>query len=230
MITTNSLSLKSGRGRGHYRPQNAPQTARCEAAKPRLKLPRFRNALFVLFIGLASACVRHPPDPTATWTPAAKTVGLFLNEPEAFGGYTLFNKAWSETIYLIDNQGRVVHRWELDSRPLFTKLLKNGNLLTLVNTDPLVNTDQGLYVREVDRNGNILSTVLRGVRIMTSLKCQRECAAAVRQSKTPEEVIAAGANPEFIGPDGLFAPHIVKSELPGRQAAKLSGNGRRGII
>ena len=65
-----------------------------------------RNALFVLFIGLVSACAPAPDS-----TPTARTVGLFLNEPEAFVGYTLFNRVRSKTIYLIDNQGRVVHKW-----------------------------------------------------------------------------------------------------------------------
>ena len=216
VITTNSLSLKSGRGRGHYRPQNAPQTARCEAAKPRLKLPRFRNALFVLFIGLASACVRHPPDPTATWTPVAKTVGLFLNEPEAFGGYTLFNKAWSETIYLIDNQGRVVHKWELDAKSLFARLLENGNLLTLANTD------QGSYVREVDRNGNVLWDCTQGMPHHDFLKMPNGNVLLLsRQLKTDEEVIAAGANPEFSAPEGLFAPHIVEVRITGPASCEI---------
>ena len=99
------------------------------------------------------------PTPTATPTPAAKTVGLFLNEPEAFDGYTLFNKIRSKTIYLIDNQGRVVHKWELDAESLFARLLENGNLMTFANQG------EGRYpsVREVDRNGNILWDCTQGM-------------------------------------------------------------------
>ena len=77
----------------------------------------------------APAAFGAGPDPTATPTPAARTVGMFLNEPEAFEGYTLFSyrftnrvallqrAAAGRTIYLIDNQGREVHRWELGSEP-----------------------------------------------------------------------------------------------------------------
>ena len=165
-------------------------------------------ALFVLFIGLAPTSV-PASDPTATSTPAAKTVGLFLNEPEAFDGYTLFNKRHSETIYLIDNQGREVHRWELGIRTAFARLLENGNLLTFAITG------QGRYVREVDRNGNILSDCTQGSPHHDFLKMPNGNVLLLsRQRKTPEEVIAAGANPDFIA-DGLRVPHIVEVKFTG---------------
>ena len=113
--------------------QGARWMARCSRRLKRRRLPsstpggrgRLRNVLFVLFIGLAPACAPAPDS-----TPTARTVGLLLNEPEAFVGYTLFNRVRSKTIYLIDNQGRVVHTWELEANALFAKLLENGNLLT----------------------------------------------------------------------------------------------------
>ncbi len=111
---------------------------------------QLRNVLFVLFIGLTPACAPAPDS-----TPTARTVGLLLNEPEAFVGYTLFNRVRSKTIYLIDNQGRLVHKWELDADALFAQLLENGNLLTFANRG------EGLDIRrrdatEVDPNGNVL--------------------------------------------------------------------------
>ena len=173
------------------------------------RLPRLRNALFVLFIGLAPTSV-PASDPTATSTPAAKTVGLFLNESEAFDGYTLFNTLRTNTIYLIDNQGREVHQWELDAEALFARLLENGNLLTFANTD------QGRYVREVDRNGNILWQCTQGLPHHDFLKMPNGNVLLLsRQRKTPEEAIAAGANPEFIGTDGLKVPHIVEARPTG---------------
>ena len=179
------------------------------------RLPRLRNALFVLFIGLAPTSV-PASDPTATSTPAAKTVGLFLNEPEAFDGYTLFNKWGTPTIYLIDNQGREVHRWELTAEALFAKLLENGNLLTFANTD------QGRYVREVDRNGNILWGCTQGNPHHDFLKMPNGNVLLLsRQRKTPEEAIAAGANPEFIGDGGLLAPHIVEARITGPASCEI---------
>ena len=148
--------------------------------------------------------------------PAAKTVGLLLNEPEAFGGYTLFNTLFnqrgSKTIYLIDNQGRVVHRWELDDDLLFARLLENGNLLTF----PPHAEVHGRYVTEVDRNGNTLWECTRGIPHHDVLKMPNgNLLLLSRQDKTAEEAIAAGADPDFIDTDGLMAPHIVEVKLTG---------------
>ena len=152
----------------------------------------------------------------------APTVGLFLNEPEAFEGYTLFSKHHrivndgGNTIYLIDNQGREVHRWELRFRTQFARLLENGNLLTLAHTD------QDRYVREVDRNGDILSDCTQGYPHHDFLKMPNGNVLLLsRQYKTPEEVIAAGANPEFIGPSGLVAPHIVEARITGPASCEI---------
>ena len=150
------------------------------------------------------------------------TVGLFLNGPEAFEGYTLFSKLHrvargvGDTIYLIDNQGREVHRWELRFRTPFARLLENGNLLTLAYTD------QGGYVREVGRNGDILSDCTQGSPHHDVLKMPNGNVLLLsRQHKTPEEVIAAGANPEFIGPRGLVAPHIVEARITGPASCEI---------
>ena len=153
------------------------------------------------------------PDPTATPTPTAKTVGLLLNEPEAFDGYTLFNRRVHETIYLIDNQGRVVHRWELDANAIFTRLLENGNLLTFFDYDSGVSDH---YVTEIDRNGDTLWKCPQVPMHHDVLKMPNGNVLLLsRQNKTAEEAIAAGANPDFIGADGLLAPHIIEVKPAG---------------
>ena len=59
-----------------------------------------------------------------------QTVGLFLNEAEAFEGYTLFTPKKGTSTYLIDMNGKLVHEWESDFIPTMTVyLLENGNLL-----------------------------------------------------------------------------------------------------
>ena len=168
------------------------------------------------------------PDPTATPPPTAKTVGLLLNEPEAFDGYTLFSKRGRKTVYLIDNQGRVIHKWELDFGAHLARLLENGNLLIYAG-----DLDRGPQrrVREVDRNGNILWDCVQGIPHHDVLKMPNGNVLLMsRQYKTVEEVIAAGANPDFIGAGRLKVPHIVEVKPTGRQTVKLFGNGRRGII
>src|SRR5262245_27068717 len=49
--------------------------------------------------------------------PSKKTpvkLGLVINDPAAFQGYTLINTLNAKSAYLIDMQGRVVHSWRVD--------------------------------------------------------------------------------------------------------------------
>ncbi len=57
-----------------------------------------------------------------------QTVGIFLNTPQSFNGYTLFSN--NEISYLIDNCGFKVNIWESDYKPgESVYLLENGELL-----------------------------------------------------------------------------------------------------
>src|SRR5262245_17160791 len=62
--------------------------------------------------------------------PAPVKLGLHLNDPRAFQGYTLLAPFDSPNTYLLDMQGKVVQTWTSDCTPaLFPMLLVNGNLL-----------------------------------------------------------------------------------------------------
>ena len=176
---------------------------------------RLRNLLFVLFIGLAPAC-----GPALASTPAARTVGLLLNEPEAFVGYTLFNRVRSKTIYLIDNQGRVVHKWELDAKALFARLLENGNLLTFANRGE--GRDFQRDVTEVDPNGNVVQECQQGSWHHDFLKMPNGNVLLLsRHKKTAEEAIAAGADPDLVSTDGVILPRIVEARPTGPASCEI---------
>ncbi len=111
-----------------------------------------------------------------------------------------------------------MHRWELEVKTLFAKLLENGNLLTLDRRHP--DSAPGPSVWEVDRNGDTLWECTQGIPHHDFhhdfLKMPNGNVLLLsRQRKTPEEAIAAGANPEFIGDKGLLAPHIVEARITG---------------
>ena len=135
--------------------------ARCSRHLKRRRLPsstpggraRLRNVLFVLFIGLAPACAPAPDS-----TPTARTVGLLLNEPEAFVGYTLFNRVRSKTIYLIDNQGRVVIRGSWRLTPCSQSCLRT-EICLLTPIEARTSMSRASDVTEVDPNGNVGSGV-----------------------------------------------------------------------
>src|SRR5579884_2036171 len=70
-----------------------------------------------------------PSESESARQPAVK-LGLWINKPEAFQGYTLFAPVKSTKTFLIDMQGRVVRTWVSDSTPaLGAVLLDNGHLL-----------------------------------------------------------------------------------------------------
>ena len=98
---------------------------------------------------------------------------------------------------------------------MFTRLLENGNLLLLEYDDPR-------RVREVDRNGNTLWECAQDNLHHDFLKMPNGNVLLLsRQYKTAKEVIAAGANPEFIGPNGLRAPHIVEARITGPASCEI---------
>jgi hypothetical protein len=80
-------------------------------------------------------------EPSQQPVPKTKQLGVVLNEPGAFQGYTLVFPRQSKKTYLIDMQGRIVHSWESKYVPgQEAYLLENGHLLrpaTLSNDEAL---------------------------------------------------------------------------------------------
>ncbi|MCH7681825.1 aryl-sulfate sulfotransferase [candidate division KSB1 bacterium] len=89
-----------------------------------------------------------------------RTVGLFLNDPTSFSGYTLFAPLTYTSTYLIDNEGLLVHSWESAFVPgNSVYLLENGHLLRAAdqggNTTFVAGGDAG-RVEEFDWEGNLV--------------------------------------------------------------------------
>ena len=153
--------------------------------------------------GPTVAPVETPASATApTAAPVERTVGLLLAEPESFEGYTLFAKedsANGANAYLIDHEGRLVRKWALGER-LHPALLESGDLLagrggaSVIAPDGSVAWDYARRRQHHDLlrmpNGNILLLA--------------------RKTLTKEEAVAAGANPEHLGEDGLAGDQILE--------------------
>ena len=61
-----------------------------------------------------------------------RTLGLLINEDDAFVGYTLFAPMPYNVTYLIDNNGLLVHSWESEYRPRFVaRLLESSPTASL---------------------------------------------------------------------------------------------------
>ena len=72
--------------------------------------------ILAVFSLISSAGADQPP------------IGLLLNDPGSFDGYTLFKPIGYDMTYLIDNQGELVHSWN-NTSGLFASLLEDGRLL-----------------------------------------------------------------------------------------------------
>lgn len=76
------------------------------------------------------------------WSPFRPT-GLTYRDSRSFGGYTLITPIGGDAVCLIDEEGRVVHRWAVpDFQPGYGYLLPGGNLL--VRGQPLIKTGVGI--------------------------------------------------------------------------------------
>jgi hypothetical protein len=71
-----------------------------------------------------------------------RPTGLTYKDPLYTGGYTLVTPIGGDSTYLIDEDGRIVHRWSTRGfQPGYGYLLPGGNLL--VRGQPLLDTDVG---------------------------------------------------------------------------------------
>ena len=152
------------------------------------------------------------PAPTAA--PLERTVGLLLNEPESFAGYTLFSKedsASGANAYLIDHQGRLVHRWPLGERLRPVNLLPNGNLLAGRDGAAEIAPDGSVvweYAHE-EQHHDLLKLPNGNVLLLT------------RRTLTKEEAVAAGANPDLVGEQGLPGARVIEVRPTGAAGGEI---------
>ena len=87
-------------------------------------------ALTIACGGPAPEAEESAEDATASSESAERPNGVIVNEPGATPGYVLFAPLLSDTTYLVDNDGLVVHTWKSPYAPQgFFYLRDNGHLL-----------------------------------------------------------------------------------------------------
>lgn len=160
--------------------------------------------------------------PTATATAAATnvpvtpTVGLILKRPGASDGYTLFNLRRGREIYLIDNLGRVVHKWTLESPTVFAKLMESGNLLVMGAVELAFDG-----VREVDPDGNIVWEYYLEGQHHDFLKLPNgNVLLLASDTRSAEEAIDAGLNPDY-ATENFRMTHLVEVEPTGPTSGRV---------
>ena len=163
----------------------------------------------------ALAALFPPPVPydRTTASPARTPVGLMLNEPEAFPGYTLFRPP-GQNPYLIDNQGRVVYQWEIAQATNFARLLENGNLLTSVRG----RVDN---IREIDPTGRVVWKYTAPGQHHDLLKMPNgNVLLLMKGQKSAAEVMARGGNPASIKRE-LELDYIIEVRPTGPDSGEI---------
>jgi len=91
---------------------------------------------------------------------AQQTVGLFQNDTDSYQGYTLFSPVLGTDVYLIDNCGEYVNKWDLESRPgLMAYMMSDGSLLRTERVGSNFNAGGNAgRLRKYDWEGNMTWT------------------------------------------------------------------------
>lgn len=159
----------------------------------------------------------------AAQTPSKRT-GLIKHEPGAFVGYTLFAPQNGRSTYLVDMEGRVVHRWRGESAPgESVYLLDNGHLLRCEckrQQEPWHGGGIGGVIREFDWDSNVVWEYDYG----DERHCQHHdieplpsgnVLIVAWERKTRDEAIQAGREPELVSEMGIWPDHIIEVKPQG---------------
>lgn len=159
-----------------------------------------------------------------------KTVGLFVNDPAAGAGYTLFAPNLSTITYLIDNGGRLVHTWHSDYQPgQAVYLLENGHLLRTANPGPnqIFNAGGGGgIVQEFAWDGSLqwqfsYSTNLYRLHHDIEPLPNGHVLMLAWEYKTREEAIAAGRKPSLLTQGALWPDHLIEVKPNGANGGTI---------
>lgn len=158
------------------------------------------------------------PEDTRSLTGVMAKRGLITKTDKASQGYVLFEPTSSTKSFIIDMDGKVVHKWESDLSSNHAYLLENGHLLKLEKTDDIVTFAFGGMVtklREYDWEGNVVwefdysneKTIMNhDIEVLPNGNILAFAYEAVNQ----EDAIMAGRDPKTVTSAGLWIDKIIE--------------------
>jgi Arylsulfotransferase (ASST) len=179
----------------------------------------------------AAADSRQSNQKPATNTRPTPKVGVQINEPSAYQGYTLVAPTQSTKTYLVDMRGRVVHAWE--SRYLAgadAYLLENGHLLRAANLGEneafFAGDSQGGRIQEFTWEGELIWDFKfhneKQIRHHSITRLpDGNVLMNVWERKTPAEFIAAGLKPELAGSSDLLVDCLMEVQPLGKTGGRI---------
>ncbi|HEU4430004.1 MAG TPA: aryl-sulfate sulfotransferase [Myxococcota bacterium] len=212
-----------------------------------------RLQLALLVVAAAVACREQddaakapaaPAAPAAANAPAAASPGggdffvpppllprgLITREPGVADGYVLFNQSLSDTAYLVDNEGRVVHVWKTPYGPGGdSELLPNGNLLRGARDPEALSFKVGGVggiLQEIDWDGRVvwewkLSDAQRIHHHDVTVLPNGHVLLLGWEVKSPAEARAAGRRGDWLPERGLFVDYVLEIEPVRPRGARI---------
>jgi len=178
-------------------------------------MARLACALLSILLLAGSAVAQAPAPP-----PSLQPRGLIAKQPSVTPGYVLFTPILSDTIYLLDNDGRVVHAWKTAHASISLYLLPNGNLLRGARDPEALGFragGAGGIVQELDWDGKLvwewrLSEAKRILHHDIEPLPNGNLLAIGWETKSREEALRAGRRPDALPEKGLHPEFVVEIE------------------
>jgi len=154
-----------------------------------------------------------------------QTVGLIYNDTTAsYNGYTLFAPQLSLSTFLIDNEGRLVNRWESEYVPgLSTYLLEDGFLLrSAAVEDPNgVDSRTGGF-QKFDWENNLVWEFYYGAQHHDIEQLPNgNVFLIVNDPKSKNAAIQAGRNPDLITSNNIRSLSILEVSQTGQETGEI---------
>jgi hypothetical protein len=156
--------------------------------------------------------------------------GLISKTDEATPGYVMFSPLQSDTTYLVDMDGKVVHVWASEYGPSGWLYLKdNGNLVRggrQPDAPVFGGGGQGGRLQEFTWDGELIwdykyATENYLAHHDVSLMPNGNILVLAWEAKTPDEAIMAGRKSEFIPRAGLWPDKVVELKPIGKNDAEV---------
>lgn len=196
-----------------------------------MKITLRQIIVLTFWLVMATALVRLIPvaaQPTPAEDPAQDKVGLIVNQPAAFAGYSLVAPMNSRVTYLIDMEGRIVKDWKSEYTPaLSAYLLENGHLLRpgAERGFGFGGPGAGGRIQEFNWEGELVwdysfgDSPLRPHHDICPLP-NGNVLVVVSETKTVEEAVAAGRRPETV-PGQVLSESILELKPTGKNSAEI---------
>ena len=175
-------------------------------------------SLVVLLAGLALLpfCGARPDAPPLPLT-AELPLGVSVNRPAAMDGYALLYERYPLRVWLADRQGRPAFSWAALSRfanGARPQLRENGNLLMILRDPPRIAeiAPDGRFVWEYSIGGlhNDFQELPNGNLLLLK-----------HDYRSRAEALAAGANPQFVPPEGVALDAVLEVRPTGPESGEV---------